>query len=210
MKKHFRFLTLILSYGVLAVGFMPKHLWSLDITAAPVVGMALPVGNSADNWRPGWSVGLELTCPYNSRLDMGVRSGLQKWKPDAPGMLRLNNQKMHLEDNKGWLITGDISGLARYRAYGLRDSRISVWMTGALGAAYERSADVLIRGYYTAGETAINRYIFHPARTKIAPTASAGVSIMWADLFEPSVRYQKVFTSGGSASLVLSLRLMKR
>ncbi|MFH0765362.1 MAG: hypothetical protein V2A61_02970 [Calditrichota bacterium] len=210
MKTHTHHIILGLSLGLLSLGLSPESLWSLNLAATPEAGAAMPMGGSADSWLPGWTAGIELVTPYSPRLSLGGRIGLQRWKPDVQGMLSLNGHRMHIEDDIGWSITGDISGLARYLAYDFQQPRISVWLQGSLGIAYQRSSDVIVRGYYTAGETAVNRYIFKPARTDIAPVGSIGLSLLWWDVFEPALRFQKVFSTDGLESLVLSLRLMKR
>jgi len=172
-----------------------------DWAVIPRGGVSSPAGKTGETWQPGYDVELDAIRPWRDDYRVGFRLGFHRWTPDAEEILSVNGKDFEVEQTRGWRAIVEISGLFYYHLLDFPKDLGSIWLEGGVGAFYVRQPDVLVRGYYEVGNTALNHQVIYDHKAELAPGISAGLSMVIIDRIKPMVRYQHIFTSDEATSL---------
>ena len=184
--------------------FVFQDVSAVKISLVPRGGLSQPVGSTAETWKAGFMV--ELDCfqpiPLSDNLRCGVRIGYHRWTPDAEELLQVDGREFEVEKREGWNSIGELSGIASYRLAMLPNQAGSIRAEAGIGIFYVRRPDVHVKGYSTAGSTALNREIWLVSNAELTVGISVGLSMDIIDRIEPLVRYHCIFTSEESISIL--------
>ena|GEM_PF-4330241 len=215
IRNFHKYLTIALV--ALAIASGTKLLTAAPLQFIPQAGYAQFLGSGGDDWKPGFNLGLDifnLSPTQNTRIPLhyGVHVSYSRWQVNSDNLLEMNGQKLRVEREKGVKDTWDITGMARYSIPLLQSRSFRHWLDFGLGIHYICATDVEVKGFYSFGDTAINREISRDAVTDFSPSITLGYTAMLNRQVQPSIRYQHFFESGQSSSgaLLISLGMIAR
>ncbi len=161
----------------------------------PLCGVSIPAGDRAEEWRVGYTVGLEVARLGTGPVSWGGRIAVHRWKPNAEEMLRVGSRELFVETDEGWNALFDLFVLARYR------DLEGVWFDGGAGLVYRCTSDVEVVGVHPYGATAVNRQINRPGGSEVVPALTVGLSADLAKVLRPELRYHRFFTADGGTDV---------
>ena len=190
--------------AVIISAFIFQDVSTAKISLVPRGGLSQPVGSTAETWKTGFMVELDYfqPAPTLDNLRYSARIGYHYWPPDAKELLQVDGREFEVEKNEGWNSIGELSGIASYRLAMLPNQTGSIRAEAGIGIFYVRRPDVHVKGYSTAGFTALNREIWLESKTELTAGISIGISMDIIDRIEPLVRYHYIFTSEESTSIL--------
>ena len=215
IRNFHKYFTLLL-VGLALTGGL-QMLTAATLQFVPQAGYSQLTGSGGDDWKPGFNLGLDMFNlsgkQYgNIRLVHGLHVSFNRWQVDSDNLLELNGHEMRVEREKGVKDTWDITGLARYPIPLFESRAFRHYFDFGLGVHYICGSDMEVKGFYTYGDTAINREISRDATSDISPSITLGYTAMLNRQIQPSIRYQQFFESGqsNSGALLISLGMMAR
>ena len=198
-KKVFIFLAIILIFGISGGNLLQAG----QIEVIPMLGYSSPMGDQADQWKPGYSFGFEGFGYDTGMFDIGGRLNVRIWRVNAAARLALNGHDMTIEKKQGIRYIGDLSVIARYYIPKLQHDILTVSLEGGLGAYYVRQSAVELKGFYPINDTAVNREIHEDRDLEIVPGINLGINLEISRKIKPSLHYEYIMTSDESTSIFL-------
>lgn len=179
---------------------------------APAFGVSSQIGSSSDEWRMGYSVGLDGMIYQSGAIRYGFRLGYQYAIPDAKAMLQIDDNDVQIERKEGSRYIAEVSLIGRYDIPELRDKPVGMSIIGGVGMNFIETSSIRLKGFSPKYKTAVNREIHRDPDARFAPSVSLGIDFTIAKQVRPTIGYQHIFMSenGSTGLLMVSLGLLAR
>ena len=178
----------------------------------PRVGVQQPLGAAADQWLPGYSLGLVYRLPTRSDVSFQtVALMVSRWEPNARAMLKVGGRSFEIEKNQGWRALGELTVTQNRRLLDLPRLPGALFSDVGAGLLYLRQSELEIKGYAPVGDMALTRRIYETDQTRLGMLLSCGVALEIWERVKPRLGFKYAITKDeGFGVVTLELGLLAR
>jgi hypothetical protein len=178
----------------------------------PRVGVQQPLGDAADRWLPGYSLGLVYRLPTHSDVSFQtVALMVSRWEPNARVMLKVGGRSFEIEKNQGWRALGELTLTQNRRLLDLPRLPGALFSDVGAGLLYLRQSELEIKGYAPVGDMALTRRIYEKDKTRLGIILTGGVAVEIWERVKPRLGFKYAITKDeGFGMITLELGLLAR